>query len=226
MGYDSSCTLIVDGRADAGTARLEDKELVFRGATRLVLPLATIDRVDAHDGSLTITAAGRQLVLRMGADAAKWARRIANPPSRIDKLGVKPGHRVAILDTDDESLQGEMAERGAVVESDPGAVGLDAIFVGVRTPADLSRLKPLSRRLAPAGALWVIRAKGKGAPIGEAESMAAGRRAGLVDVKVVSFSASHSAEKYVIPVARRAPPVRPAAPRSRTSRSSPSRGRT
>jgi hypothetical protein len=33
--------------------------------------------------------------------------------------------------------------------------------------------------------------------------MAAGKQAGLVDVKVVSYSDTHSAEKYVIPVARR-----------------------
>ena len=33
--------------------------------------------------------------------------------------------------------------------------------------------------------------------------MAAGKRAGLVDVKVVSFSETVTAEKFVIPVARR-----------------------
>ena len=38
--------------------------------------------------------------------------------------------------------------------------------------------------------------------------MAAGKRAGLVDVKVVSYSDTHSAEKYVIPVANR-PKCRP-----------------
>ncbi len=33
--------------------------------------------------------------------------------------------------------------------------------------------------------------------------MAAGKRAGLVDVKVVSFSDTLTAEKFVIPVAKR-----------------------
>jgi hypothetical protein len=33
--------------------------------------------------------------------------------------------------------------------------------------------------------------------------MTAGKRAGLVDVKVVSFSATHTAEKFVIPRADR-----------------------
>ncbi len=33
--------------------------------------------------------------------------------------------------------------------------------------------------------------------------MRAGRAAGLVDVKVVGFSATHTAQKFVIPVAAR-----------------------
>jgi hypothetical protein len=35
--------------------------------------------------------------------------------------------------------------------------------------------------------------------------MAAGKDAGLVDVKVVNFSEAESAEKFVIPVAMRSP---------------------
>jgi hypothetical protein len=48
----------------------------------------------------------------------------------------------------------------------------------------------------------VIRPKGK-AVITESDVMAAGKKAGLVDVKVVSFSETHTAEKFVIPVAKR-----------------------
>ena len=45
--------------------------------------------------------------------------------------------------------------------------------------------------------------KGKAATVTEAESMTAGKAAGLVDVKVVKFSETHTAEKMVIRVARR-----------------------
>ena len=37
----------------------------------------------------------------------------------------------------------------------------------------------------------------------EAAVMAAGKAAGLVDTKVVAFSETHTAERLVIPVARR-----------------------
>jgi hypothetical protein len=50
--------------------------------------------------------------------------------------------------------------------------------------------------------LWVIRPKGR-KEISEQSVMAAGKAAGLVDVKVVSFSPTHTAEKFVIPVKNR-----------------------
>ena len=63
-------------------------------------------------------------------------------------------------------------------------------------------LADLRDALAPAGALWVLRPKGCGA-ITESDVMAAGKAAGLVDVKVVRFSETHTAEKFVIPVSKR-----------------------
>jgi len=56
--------------------------------------------------------------------------------------------------------------------------------------------------LKPNGALWVIRPKGR-PEISERAVMDAGKAAGLVDVKVVSFSPTHTAEKFVIPIAKR-----------------------
>jgi hypothetical protein len=62
--------------------------------------------------------------------------------------------------------------------------------------------RTIKQSLKPNGALWVIRPKGRPA-ISERAVMAAGKAAGLVDVKVVSFSPTHTAEKFVIPVAVR-----------------------
>ena len=98
--------------------------------------------------------------------------------------------------------------KGARLETSARSKGLDMIFFAAHAPRDLSRLEAIAGRLEPAGAIWLIRAKGRGAPISERQSMAAGKKAGLVDVKVVSYSDTHSAEKYVIPVARRSAPGR------------------
>lgn len=223
MGYDATCTLLIDDRTFRGTAVLEQKELVFRGDIRLTIPLAGIVDVQARGGRLLIDFGGRRAALELGAQAEKWAKRITSPPSRVDKLGVKPGMRVALVGVADETLVEDIQSKGASLDASARSKGLDMIFFAANAPRDLDRLATLAARLEPAGALWLIRAKGKGAPITERESMAAGKQAGLVDVKVVSYSDTHSAEKYVIPVARRGAASRRTAPSKSAARSSSAR---
>ncbi len=203
MGYDAACTLTTEGRTFAGTATLEDKALTFRGEARLAIPLAIIGDVRARDGRLHFTAGGRPIVLELGTPAEKWARRIASPPSRVEKLGVKAGMRIGLAGPEDPALVEDIESRGATIEPGEQATGLDLIFLAAQGPADLDRLARLMPRMQPAGALWLVRAKGRGAPIAESAAMAAAKRAGLVDLKVVSYSETHSAEKYVIPIAMR-----------------------
>src|SRR6185503_20641096 len=112
MGYDSTCTLTTEGRTFAGTATLEEKALTFRGDTRLAIPLAIIGDIHARDGRLSFVAGGRPVVLELGASAEKWAKRIASPPSRIEKLGVKEGMRVGLAGLDDPALAEDIAARG------------------------------------------------------------------------------------------------------------------
>ena len=86
------------------------------------------------------------------------------------------------------------------------------IFLAVERRESLDRLEALASKIVPSGAIWTLRPKGQRA-VTEAETMAAGKRAGLVDVKVVSFSETLTAEKFVIPVAKR-PEAQAAARRS------------
>ena len=74
------------------------------------------------------------------------------------------------------------------------------IFFGAAERGDLARLDKLRAFLTPAGAIWVVHTKGKGAAFKDVDVFAAAKRAGLVDVKVASFSETHTAEKLVVPV--------------------------
>jgi hypothetical protein len=203
MGNDATCSLTIDGRTFHGTAVLEHKDLLFRGDLRLVIPLKGIDDAHADEGRLVVVFGGRTVTLELGAQAEKWAARITSPPSRADKLGVKAGMRIALVGMKDEALVEEIGSRGGVLQTGARSKDLDMIFFAAQAPKDLARLAAMAGRLEPSGAIWLIRAKGRGAPVSERESMAAGKQAGLVDVKVVSYSETHSAEKYVIPVSRR-----------------------
>jgi hypothetical protein len=66
----------------------------------------------------------------------------------------------------------------------------------------LRRIPKLAASIHPAGALWVVYPKGV-TEIREIDVIMAGREAGLKDVKVASFSATHTALKFVIPVEER-----------------------
>ena len=123
--------------------------------------------------------------------------------SRIEKLGVKAGTEVLVLGVEgDCQFMDELRDRGAVVRTG-GNKAMDMIFALFRHRNDLRRLPSLVPRLKADGVLWTLRPKGS-EDLKEAEMMRAGQDAGLVDVKVVSFSDVLTAEKFVIPLARRA----------------------
>jgi hypothetical protein len=202
VGAEADCRVTIGGTTTEGKALLETDELIFRGAEfRLSIPYHTILSVDASNGILRITSDAGVAAFALGEAAAKWADRIRNPPRRIDKLGIKTGQRVLLVGLRDVTFREEIETSGATVLA-RGTVPADVIFLAVHERGDLERLGTLQRFMARDGAIWVIRPKGSPA-ISEADVIQAGRDAGLVDVKVVRFSDTHTAEKFVIPVARR-----------------------
>ena len=123
--------------------------------------------------------------------------------SRIEKLGVKDGHDVLVLGVEgDCTFMDELRDRGAVVRTG-GNRQTDVIFALFRHRNDLRRLRSLVPRLKADGVLWTLRPKGS-KDLTEAEMRQAGLDAGLVDVKVVSFSEVLTAEKFVVPLSNRA----------------------
>jgi hypothetical protein len=203
MGAEALVTARLKGRVVAGKARLETDVLQFRGGdVRLAIPFKEMNKVSARDGALAISFGGGSVVFDLGAAAAKWADKILHPPSRLDKIGAKPEWRASAIGVDDAAFLAELVTRVAHLSIGRIVKDSDAIFYGVDREAQLARLEKLKASLKPNGAIWIIRPKGR-PEISERATMAAGKRAGLVDVKVVGFSATHTAEKFVIPVAAR-----------------------
>jgi hypothetical protein len=120
----------------------------------------------------------------------------------LDKLGVKPDHRVAVLGIDDGDFLFQLLGRADQVYVNRRRSGLDLIFLGAERRQDLRKLGSQRNFIAPDGAVWVVWPKGSQA-INENDVRAAALSVGLVDVKVVSFSPSLSALKLVIRVADR-----------------------
>jgi hypothetical protein len=206
MGAEALCDVVFKGKTASGKARLETEALQFRGGDlRLSIPFKQMSKIAASGGTLSVTFAGGTAAFDLGAAAPKWADKIQHPPSRLKKIDAAADWRVSALGVTDEAFLKEL--EAAVAHLSIGRVvkGSDAIFFEATKAAELVRLEKLKLSLKPNGAIWVIRPKGR-TEISEQATMAAGKAAGLVDVKVVAFSPTHTAEKFVIPVAQRPKP--------------------
>lgn len=198
MGDEARCHARLGPDRSEGKALLEHDRLLFRGRFRLDLPLAGL-KVLAEDGALHLAWAEGSAVLELGPQAARWADKIQHPKSLAEKLGLKPGQRIASHGITDPGLRAELA--GRLIET-PDARDLDALFVVIELAPDLAQLQHHIDRLAPAGALWTIRRKGPSG-VGESVVRDAARAAGLTDIKVARVSEHLTAEKFVRPRDRR-----------------------
>jgi len=208
MGQQIETRARIDGSVVKGTAFLETDFVLFRGAgkkgaaTRVKILFRDVRSLDAREGWLRIGHAAGAVELELGARAEKWLEKIRSPRGLLDKLGVRPGSAVCLVGAASAEFRAELEGRGcAIVEGTP-ARGAALIFFAAEKRENLARAESLAGRLAPAGALWIVYPKGQ-KHITESDVIGAGRGAGLKDVKVVGFSATHTALKFVIPVAER-----------------------
>jgi hypothetical protein len=115
----------------------------------------------------------------------------------LDKLGVKPGLRVAVVGVDEAWFLKMLRERtGDVVVGKPRRP-CDIVFLGADTFGDLDRIREAKAWIEPNGAIWVVRPKGPGSPLSDTDLISGGLRAGLVDNKIASFSDTHGAMRFV-----------------------------
>ena len=202
MGNEATCKVQFGKQRSEGKALLETSEILFRGDFRLKIPFSTIKSAKAVDGELRLQTAEGLAIFHVGAAAEKWCEKILHPKSRIEKLGVKPGARVSLLGEFEPEFHAELGELTKSVSNEKIAADSDWIFFAADSRKDLSALAKISKSLKGAAALWVIYPKGQ-KHISENDVLAAGRKAGLKDVKVVGFSSTHTALKFVIPVSER-----------------------
>jgi len=197
MGLEARCTVRFKRRASEGVAQLETEELRFRGDFRLDIPFASVQSVTAAAGTLRVATDAGVAAFELGKAAETWALKIRYPKPVIEKLGVKPGHVISVLGVDDASFLREAKGRAAEVSIGRAKKDSDLIFFGVEKVPELSRLANLCETMKKHGAIWVIWRKGVPA-LREDDVRGAALRSGLVDVKVVAFSATHSGLKLMI----------------------------
>ena len=115
----------------------------------------------------------------------------------LDKLGVKVGARVGVVNLDEPWFEALLRERTHDLTIGHAAPDSDLIFVGANSPAELARIADLRPLIRPNGAIWVISRKGKLATIRDTDVIDATLAAGLVDNKIASFSDTQTSMRLV-----------------------------
>src|SRR5271169_4714974 len=81
--------------------------------------------------------------------------------SLLDKLGVKPGQRILILDILDASFLNEIKPFAPDFAERKPAADIDLIFFGAEQKENLKRLASLRKSIVKNGGVWVVYPKGQ-----------------------------------------------------------------
>lgn len=115
---------------------------------------------------------------------------------------MKPGARIALMGLKGAAFVQELKAAGGTVAARPGAGPYEMILVRLDSSADLPLLVAAKERIVSNGMVWAVWPKGR-KEFREDDIRHFGPQAGLVDIKVMSFSAELSGLKLVIPVKQR-----------------------
>ena len=124
----------------------------------------------------------------------------------LDKLGVKPGAKVALVNLPDPDFKKLLRTRTADITIGRPSGRCDLVFIGVSTRDELKRIAETKSWIEPNGAIWVVRPKGGRSELRDTDVIDAGLAAGLVDNKIASFSDTHGAMRLVYRIKDRPKP--------------------
>ncbi|OYQ35361.1 hypothetical protein CHU95_09140 [Niveispirillum lacus] len=185
------------GQQGTGKALLERDHVLFRGDFRVKLLLADLTASALVGDALVLSVADGSLALDLGATrAAAWLAFIRNPKTVLDKLGIKPGHRVRLAGQAPDPVLAAELTRAGIIRDALGTPEADFVLLVADSAADLDAVPEIAPALAVKAGLWIAYPKGR-RDITQDDVRKAGRGAGLVDNKVCAVSPTHTALKFV-----------------------------
>jgi hypothetical protein len=205
VGNEANCVAKFGKQKARGKALLETSELIFRsedGVMRLKFAFTEIKSAAAANGQLRLEVPEGAAIFDLGVNAAKWCEKILHPKTRLEKLGIKPNAAISLIGNFAADFLAELRSQTKNVSNGKVAADAEWIFFAADSAKDLSQTSKLAKSLKGAAALWIVYPKGQQQPT-ENDVLAAGRKFGLKDVKVVGFSPTHTALKFVVPVDKR-----------------------
>lgn len=201
MAMESACKLQVGKERFQGRVRMQGDCIDYRGTPKFRFRIAEMRDPRREDLTIHFNIHGNSVSIELSSlrAAENWIEYILHPQTLADKLGVKEGHAVRVMNIEDDELINSIQNKSAKLVS-RNTSRCDLVMLGVERSSELRQLEDLSERLRPKGAIWVVLPKA-GRLVTKANVFAAAREAGLNHVEVVDYSETMYAHKIV----RRAP---------------------
>lgn len=198
MGTNSHGSVNVGGQKVNCEADFASDHVVFSGGRRGEVKYSKIKVLGTARGILKIEVDGAVMEFPLGDKVDRIAAKIRKPPTLFDKLGIKDGTAGHFVGT--PAWFGKQAEAMGLTEGYPRKP-VDLLIVAAGSPDELD-FDDWRKRITEQGGVWVVYRKG-GHGTRELDVIEAGRAAGLKDIKVVRFDDTHTALKFVVPLAQR-----------------------
>ena len=117
--------------------------------------------VKAVDGELRVQSPDGAVVFEVGPQAEKWAHKILNPKSRMEKLGVKEGATVTVIGKLEAEFEAELDKVAPDFARGTIAKDTEFIFLTAETEKELARATNIAKAIGGGTALWIVYPKGK-----------------------------------------------------------------
>lgn len=207
MAMESACKLQVGKEKYDGKVRMEGDHIDFAGNTKFRFRISEMRDPHQEDLCILFNFHGHAVIIELSSlrAAQNWIDYILHPQTLADKLGVKEGQTIRVMNLDDEELINALQSKNTKLVSRARS-RCDLVMLGVERSAELRQLEDLGESLRPRGAIWVVLPK-TGRMVTKANVVAAVREAGLSHVEIVDYSETMSAHKI----------IRPNAPKKRLS---------
>ncbi len=197
MAMESACKLQVGRDHYDGKVRMEADHIDFSGQTKFRFRITEMTGPRRQDLNILFGFHGHGVTIELSSERAaqNWIEYILHPRTLADKLGVKDGHTVRVMNLDDSELMDSLQTKNTKLVSQPSS-RCDMVMLGVERSSELRQIEDLSENLRPNGAIWVVLPK-SGRTVTKANVVAAVREAGLNHVEVVDYSETQAAHKIV-----------------------------
>ena len=199
MAMESACKLQVGREHYDGKVRMEGDHIDFAGPTKFRFRLNETRHARREEDTIFFNFHGNPVSIRLssGRAAEEWIDYIQHPQTLADKLGIKEGHAVRVLNLDDGELLNSLETKKTRVVV-RGAERCDLVMLGVERPSELRQLEDLGEAMQPNGTIWVVLPK-SARTVTKANVLAAAREAGLrYTDEVVDYSETQAAYKIVL----------------------------